>query len=83
MLKIICKSCNKELESHPSKFKCCGCENMVVIKNDKISAKDLSLVEIIEKDSVSKKGNILSKEDIEWQEKRKNRKVVKLEFEVR
>lgn len=71
MLKIICKSCNKELESHPSKFKCCGCENMVVIKNDKISAKDLSLVEIIEKDSVSKKGNILSKEDIEWQEKRK------------
>jgi hypothetical protein len=83
MLKIICKSCNKELESHPSKFKCCGCENMVVIKNDKISAKDLSLVEIIEKDSVSKKGNILSKKDIEWQEKRKNRKVVKLEFEVR
>jgi len=83
MLKIICKNCNKELESHPSKFKCCGCENMVVIKNDKISAKDLSLVEIIEKDSVSKKGNILSKKDIEWQEKRKNRKVVKLEFEVR
>jgi hypothetical protein len=56
---------------------------MTVIKNDKISGKDLSLVEIIEKDSLSKKSNLLSKKDIEWQEKRKNRKVVKLEFEVR
>ena len=83
MLKIRCKNCNKELESHPVKFKCCGCENMTLIKNDKISAKDLSLVEIIEKDSLSKKSNLLSKKDIEWQEKRKNRKVVKLEFEVR
>ena len=83
MLLVRCKNCNKELESHPVKFKCCGCENMIVIKNDKISAKDLSLVEIIEKDSLSKKSNLLSKKDIEWQEKRKNRKVVKLEFEVR
>ena len=83
MLKIRCKNCNKELESHPVKFRCCGCDNMSVLKGDKISAKDLSLVEIVEKDSMSKKDNVMSKKDIEWQEKRKNRKVVKLEFEVR
>lgn len=83
MLKIRCKNCNKELESHPSQTKCCGCSNMTMIQNEKISAIDLSLVEIVNQIKTKQNLTYLTKEDIEWQEARKNRKVRKLEFEIR
>jgi hypothetical protein len=84
MLKIRCKNCNKELESHPSKTKCCGCDNMTTIKGENITAIDLSLVEIITSSYNRKKSNsILTSEDIAWQEARKNRKVRKMEFEIK
>ena len=41
-LKIRCRSCNRELEGHPSKTVTCGCSNMATIRGDKISALDLS-----------------------------------------
>jgi hypothetical protein len=86
MLKIRCKSCNTELESHPSKTRSCGCSNITTIRDEVISAIDLSLVEITQR-GISKKSqneyNYLTKEDIEWQESRKNRKVRRLEFEIR
>ena len=84
MLKIRCKNCNKELESHPTKTRCCGCDNMTTIKGESITAIDLTLVEIITSSYNKKKSNnILTSEDIAWQEARKNRKVRKMEFDIK
>jgi hypothetical protein len=84
MLKIRCKNCNTELISHPTKTKCCGCENMTTVRGDNISALDLRLVEIVSPGYNRKSTDkVLSNEDLAFQEARKNRKVRKLEFEIR
>jgi len=64
MLKIRCKNCNKELESHPTKTRCCGCDNMTMVKDENISANDLSLVEIVSHNQKIKKPTYLTNEDI-------------------
>jgi len=56
---------------------------MATIRGDKISAKDLSLVIMLNGLQSTQKKNILSNEDIAWQEQRKKRKVRKLDFEIR
>jgi hypothetical protein len=57
---------------------------MTTITGEKISAIDLSLVEIISSDKVkNNKSSVLTKEDLEYQEARRNRKVRKMEFEIR
>tara|TARA_Y100000589_G_scaffold7383_1_gene6287 strand:- start:1047 stop:1301 length:255 start_codon:yes stop_codon:yes gene_type:complete len=81
-IKVRCRSCGKELIGHPSKAVSCGCDNMTTIRGDKISAVDLSQV-IMLNSYTSKKENVLSQEDIRWQEERRQRKVRKLNFEVR
>ena len=81
-IKIRCRSCNRELEGHPSKTVSCGCSNMTTIRGDKISAVDLSLVVMLNSYS-NKKDNVLTQDDIRWQEQRRKRKVRKLNFEVR
>ena len=81
-IKVRCRSCGKELEGHPSKTVSCGCPNMATIRGDKISAVDLSQV-IMLNSYTSKKENVLTQEDIRWQEQRRQRKVRKLNFEVR
>jgi hypothetical protein len=83
MLTIRCKNCNKELISHPTKTKCCGCSNMTTIRGENISALDLSNVIIIETNKETKKSGVLTYEDLAWQEERKKRKVRKLDFEIR
>lgn len=83
MLVIRCKECNKELVSNDSKSQCCGCPNMATIKGDKISAVDLTRIVMINSYGKSKKNNVLSAEDIAWQEARRQRKVKRLDFEVR
>lgn len=84
MLTIICKACNTELVSHPAQARSCGCPNMTMILNDKISAVDLTQVQIISGINNHKnKTTLLTPEDLEFQEQRKRRKVRKLEFEVR
>jgi hypothetical protein len=55
---------------------------MTTIRGDKISAVDLSQV-IMLNSYTSKKENVLTQEDIRWQEERRQRKVRKLNFEVR
>lgn len=84
MLKVRCKNCNTELQSHSVQTKCCGCDNMTTIRGENISALDLSLVEIISPlyNKKTAKG-VLTNEDLLFQENRKNRKVKKLEFEIR
>jgi hypothetical protein len=87
MTKIRCKCCNKELEtSQVNKGVGCHCSNETYITLDRsgqvrISALDMSLVEIIE--GVGKKrltnqkksDTMLSDTDLQWQEQRKERKV--------
>ena len=81
-VKVRCRSCGKELIGHPSKAVSCGCANMTTIRGDKISAVDLGQVVMLNA-YTSKKENVLSSEDVQWQEQRRKRKVRKLDFEVR
>ncbi len=83
MLTIRCKSCNKELISHPTQTRCCGCSNMTSICGDKISAVDLSKVIMLNSYREDNKKTVLTNEDLAFQEARKQRKVRKLDFEVR
>jgi hypothetical protein len=82
-LKIRCRSCGKELEGHHSKTITCGCSNMATIRGDKISANDLSQVVMLNSYNVKSKNNVLTNEDIMWQEARRQRKVRRLDFDVR
>jgi len=83
MLKVRCKVCNTELESHPVKTVCCGCPNMTTVKRDTISAVDLNQVVMLNSPKEIKKDSLFSASDLEFQESRRARKVRKLDFEVR
>ena len=82
-IKVRCRSCGKELEGQPGKAQCCGCSNLTTIKGDSISARDLSMVTVLNTPRTVSKSGVLKPEDIEWQEKRRQRKVRKLDFEIR
>ena len=82
MLSVRCKICNTELTS-TSKTQCCGCRNQMVLKEDKVSALDLSEVVWLNYKKNLKNNNILTKNDLEYQESRRKRKVRKLNFEER
>ena len=81
-IKVRCRSCGKELIGHPSRSVSCGCPNMTTIRGDKISAVDLSQVVMLNSLS-NKKENVLSSEDLAFQESRRQRKIRKLDFEIR
>ena len=83
MIVVRCKDCNKELSSHPGKTKSCGCSNMMTLIGDSLTARDLSRVVMIDSGKKKKDKNVLSSEDIAWQEQRRKRKVRKLDFDVR
>jgi len=85
MLIVRCKNCNTELTSSPQGHSA-GCPNMTMVRNDIISAKDLSMVEIIsgiDRKEKQTEYQYLTREDLAWMEDRKARKVRKLDFEVR
>ena len=82
-IKIRCRSCGKELEGHQTKTVTCGCPNMATIRGGVISALDLSNVVMLNSVNKKEKNNILTNEDIAWQEERRKRKVRKLDFEIR
>ncbi len=81
-VKVRCRSCGKELEGHHSKTISCGCSNMTTIRGDRISAKDLSNVVMLNAGSSGERDS-LTPGDLQWQEERRKRKVRKLDFEVR
>lgn len=83
MIVVRCKNCNRELESHPTQTRCCGCPNMTTLRADKISALDLSQVVMLNSLNTKTKSSVLTTEDIAWQEARRQRKVRRLDFEVR
>ena len=80
MLSVRCKQCNVELTSS-SKTQVCGCPNMMTITGDAVSAVDLKKVVITRLDKKENEG--LTSHDLEWQEKRRKRKVRKLDFEIK
>jgi hypothetical protein len=56
---------------------------MATIRGDKISAVDLSRVVMLNSIQKEQKSNVLSSQDIAWQEARRQRKVKRLDFEIR
>ena len=83
MLSVRCRLCGAEIEAHPTKTKCCGCPNMTTVVGEKITAVDLSEVVLLNSNNIIKKQPILSNADLKYQEERRQRKVRKLDFEVR
>jgi ribosomal protein L37E len=82
-IRIRCRSCGKEIEEHQNKTVTCGCPNMATIRGDKVSAVDLSQVVMLNSYQPKTKKGVLTNEDILWQEERRQRKVRRLDFEVR
>jgi hypothetical protein len=82
-LRIRCRSCGKELEGHPTKTVTCGCPNMATIRGGIISALDLGQVVMLNSYSNKSRSGVLSNEDLAFQEARRQRKVRRLDFEVR
>jgi len=82
MIKVRCKSCNTEIISS-TKIQCCGCPNMLTIKEDNISAVDLTKVIMLNSTQMHKQKSVLSSEDLMYQEERRHRKVRKMDFDVK
>ena len=84
MLKVRCKNCNTILESHPIQTRCCGCDNLTTLRGENISGLDLTRIELISNvHGESNPATLLTKEDIAYHESRRNRKIRKMEFEIR
>ena len=83
MIVVRCKNCNRELSSQSGKTQCCGCSNMTTLVDDVITAKDLGKVIIVKNSSKTNYKVSLTSEDLTWQEARKQRKIRKLDFEIR
>jgi hypothetical protein len=82
MLVVRCRDCSKELMG-TTKTQVCGCPNMMTVKGDSVSAVDLSRVVMINSTQKEQKSNVLSSSDLAYQEARRQRKVRKLDFEIR
>lgn len=83
-LKIRCKSCGSEIEGKSGKTVACGCPNMATIRNNEnITALDLSKVVMVNCINTKMKSGVLTNEDLAFQEARRQRKVKRLDFEVR
>ena len=82
MLIVRCRDCSRELTS-TNKTQVCGCSNMMTVKGDSVSALDLSRVVMLNSLKETQKTNVLSSQDLAFQEARRQRKVRKLDFEIR
>ena len=85
MLVVRCRDCNTEISSHETQAKSCGCPNMTTVKGDSVTAVDLSRVIMIQSSTKkeSKTKDVLTPQDLNFQEERRKRKIRKLDFEVR
>ena len=81
-IRVRCRSCGKEVEAQSGKTASCGCPNMVTVSGDVISASDMSNVIMLSPRREERESHF-SRQDIEWQEARRHRKVRKLNFEIR
>ena len=85
MLVVRCKDCSKEVSSHGNQTQSCGCPNMTTVKGDSVTAVDLTKVIMIQSSTKkeSKTKDVLTTQDLAFQEERRKRKVRKLDFEIR
>ncbi len=85
MLVVRCRDCSKEVSSHGNQTQSCGCPNMTTVKGDSVTAVDLSRVIMIQSSTKkeSKTKDVLTPQDLNFQEERRKRKIRKLDFEVR
>ena len=81
MITIRCRDCNTEITS-TNKTQVCGCPNMMTVKGDGVSAVDLSRVVMVNSTQKEQR-NVLTSQDLAFQEARKARKVRKIDFETR
>tara|TARA_B100000287_G_C20210351_1_gene613839 strand:+ start:257 stop:511 length:255 start_codon:yes stop_codon:yes gene_type:complete len=84
MLVVRCRDCQKEISSQSGgRSQSCGCPNMMTVKGDSVTAVDLSRVVMISSGKKKKNNEVLSPQDLSFQEERRKRKVRKLDFEIR
>ena len=84
MLTVRCRDCQKEISSQSGgRSQSCGCPNMMTVKGDSVSAVDLGRVVMISSGKKKKNNEVLSPQDLSFQEERRKRKVRKLDFEIR
>ena len=85
MLVVRCRDCSQEVSSHGNQTQSCGCPNMTTVKGDSVTAVDLSRVIMIQSSTKkeSKTKDVLTPQDLNFQEERRKRKIRKLDFEVR
>ena len=85
MLVVRCKDCSKEVSSHGNQTQSCGCPNMTTVKGDSVTAVDLTRVVMIQSPQKKnfKSKDVLTPQDLNFQEERRKRKIRKLDFEVR
>tara|TARA_Y100001970_G_scaffold190793_1_gene232043 strand:- start:775 stop:1014 length:240 start_codon:yes stop_codon:yes gene_type:complete len=79
MIVVRCKDCGVEVTNQSGS---CGCPNMVRVNEDTVTAIDLTRTIMVRSNHVKEK-SALSPDDLAFQEKRRKRKVRKLDFEVR
>ena len=70
------------MEGRSGKTYSCGCPNMTTIRDNKIAARDMSNVVMLNS-GVDKERDSLTPSDLQWQEERRKRKVRRLDFEIR
>ena len=84
MLVVRCRDCQKEISSQSGgRSQSCGCPNMMTVKGDSVTALDLSRVIMISSEKKKKNNEVLSPQDLSFQEERRKRKIRKLDFEIR
>ena len=85
MLVVRCRDCSQEVSSHGNQTQSCGCPNMTTVKGDSVTEVDLSRVIMIQSSTKkeSKTKDVLTPQDLNFQEERRKRKIRKLDFEVR
>ena len=82
MITVRCKECGKEISTNTGKTISCGCPNMATLNGDRLTAVDLNKVVMV-RSHEEERSEGLTSQDLQWQEERRNRKVRKLDFEIR
>ena len=82
MITVRCKECGKELIS-TSKVQFCGCPNQMSVVDNKVGAKDMDKVVMVTNNLERKIDSHFSRSELLYQEERRERKVRRLDFEVK
>ena len=82
MIVVRCKECGTELTS-TSKVQFCGCPNQMRVVDNKVGAVDLDKVVMVSNNIERRIDSHFSKEELQYQEERRRRKVRRIQFEER